>query len=254
MSLDPTKISIISAKKANEAKLSSGRDAAEALKPKSVPTEAVREKRCSLCCMLYGGFIDAVAVASIGVAATVSSIRLEKRVNYSLNGAMRQIAWISFPGVLVGCTLHFFLSEAMWSGKHNSWGQAWAKAMVVNASLWTLAIGGATLAWRNVMPLTSAGRRLYHRYPIPTDALATRVLRNEVQLFTGMGFTYWLSGVVSGTIGLLTCVAVAAYSNRPYMFMAPQGSYASYCMPKWRRDHLESMASSQGAVVQSPEK
>lgn len=243
MALDPSQISILSATKVDPKKLSTVGDSAPVgWAPAEVRRAHTAERRCNLCCMAYGGLLDSVTVFILTSALTTIAIFAEKRVNYSLNGAMRQVAWLAMPGVLAGATLHGFLSEAMWSGKKNSWGQAWVKAMVMNALLWGGGVGLGTLFWRKLMPLTAAGRRLYHRYPVPTEPLELRLLRSGKEFFSGMGWSYWLSGVASGHLGLLTVVSFCVYSDRPYMMMTPEGAYAKRCMPPWRRQQLAQMA------------
>lgn len=242
MALDKSRISIVSSSKVDGGKLGSVGDASESLVPESHRRKVLEEKCCPLCCVAYGSVIASAAVFCIAGSATLVSIFAESRVNYTVNGAARQTAWIALPGLLVGATLHYFLAEAMWSGKQNSWGQAWTKAMVVNATLWSTAIGVGTLGWRKGLPLTSAGRRLYHRYPIPSEPLEVRLLRSSREFFTGMGTTYWLSGVACGHLGFVTCVSFCVAVDRPYMMMAPHGGYSRRCMPPWRRQQMEAMA------------
>lgn len=240
MSLDTSKISVISAKRVDPHKLSAIGDSAGAVELPKVAQAA--ERKCNLCCVAYGSLLDAVMVFFLTGALTGIHIFAEKRVNYSLNGVMRQIAWLAFPGVVTGMTMHYFLSEAMWSGKRNSWGQAWTKAMAINTMLWCGGVGAGTLLWRKALPLTAAGRRLYHRHPVSTEPLEARVLRSSRDFFGGMGWTYWLSGVASGHMGLLTVVSFCVYNDRPYLMMAPDGAYSRNCMPLWRRDQLAHMA------------
>ncbi|KAG5492682.1 hypothetical protein JKF63_01261 [Porcisia hertigi] len=242
MALDKSRISILSSTKVDGDRLSSVGDTRDALIPANRREQLKKEKCCSLCCVAYGTLVSSAAVFCIAASATAVSIFAESRINYTVNGAMRQTAWIAFPGVLVGATLHYFMAEAMWSSKKNSWGQAWTKAIVANAGLWTAGIGLGTLGWRKGLTLTAAGRRLYHRYPIPSEPLEARVLRSSRDFFIGMGTTYWLSGVASGHLGFVTCVSFCVSADRPYFMMAPHGGYANRCMPPWRRQQLQSMA------------
>ncbi|CBZ30815.1 conserved hypothetical protein [Leishmania mexicana MHOM/GT/2001/U1103] len=242
MALDKSRISILSSTKVDGDKLSSVGDTMDSLIPASRRLQLEREKCCPLCCVAYGVLVSSVAVFCIASFGTAVSIFAESRINYTVNGAMRQTAWIAFPGILAGATLHYFMAEAMWSSKHNSWGQAWTKAIIANTGLWAGAICIGTLGWRKGLPLTSAGRRLYHRYPIPSDPLEARLLRSSREFFTGMGATYWLSGVASGHLGFVTCVSFCVSANRPYFMMAPHGGYAYRCMPPWRRQQLQAMA------------
>lgn len=239
--LDKEKISIISSVKADPGKLLASSDTTSQL-PKAAQRVKNTEKKCRWCCMAYGSLVSSVAVFFVCGAATAVAILSEKRVNYTINGAMRQIGWQAIPGIIVGTTMHFFLTEAMWSGKRNTWGQAWVKAMTVNTMLWSAGIGVGTLFWRKALPLTSAGRRMYYRYPIPTEQLEVRLLRSSKEFFTGMGWSYWLSGVASGHLSLLPCVAFCVWNDRPYLMMAPYGGYSSRCLPAWRRDHLAQLA------------
>lgn len=250
MSLDKSRISIVSSTKVDGGKLSSVGDTADSLVPASRLQQIKEERRCPTCCILYGSVISTFAVLCVAASGTLIAIYHESRINYTINGVMRQVAWIGLPGMLVGATLHYFLAEAMWSGKHNSWGQAWTKAMIVNSALWGAAIGAGTLGWRVVLPRSAAGRRLYHRYPIPSEPVEARVLRSSREFFTGMGTTYWLSGIASGQLGFVTCVAFCVSVDRPYMMMAPQGGYAKRCMPPWRRQQFEAMA--MGSATSSP--
>ncbi|GET92779.1 hypothetical protein, conserved [Leishmania tarentolae] len=242
MALDKSRISIVSSTKVDGDKLSTVGDTMDSLIPASRREQLRKERCCPLCCVAYGTLISSVAVFCISTCCTAVSIFAESRINYTVNGAMRQTAWISFPGILVGTTLHYFMAEATWSSKNNSWGQAWTKAIIANAGLWTGAICIGTLGWRKGLPLTSAGRRFYHRYPIPSEPLEARLLRCSREFFTGMGTTYWLSGVASGHLGFVSCVCFCVSANRPYFMMAPHGGYANSCMPPWRRQQLHAMA------------
>ncbi|KAG8348805.1 hypothetical protein ERJ75_000776000 [Trypanosoma vivax] len=239
--LDATKISVISAKKVDSRRLAEVGDQASEL-PAAVKLKHAQEKRCNFCCASIGFLFSVVMVLMISSISTGMSIYAEKRVHYSVNGVMRQLGWISIPGVVVGTTLHYFLSEAMWSGRRNSWGQAWLKAFVTNTVMWATTIGMGTLFWRKILLLTPAGRRLYYRYPIPSTPLDYRLVRSQAEFFTGMGWSYWLSGVASGQVGLMSCVAFCAWNDRPYFMMNPHGGYASRCMPLWRREQLARQA------------
>lgn len=239
--LEKEKISIISAVKANPDKLVTSGDVSVTI-PKTAITAKQEEKKCRFCCMAYGYLVATVAVFFVSGAAATVAILAEKRVNYTLNGAMRQVGWLAIPGIITSTTMHFFLAEAMWSGKKNTWGQAWTKAMTVNSILWCSIIGGSTFVWRKVLPLTPAGRRIFYRFPIPSEQLEVRLLRSSHEFFTGMGWSYWLSGVASGHLSLLPCVAFCVWNDRPYLMMAPYGGYSTRCLPPWRRDHLAKLA------------
>lgn len=239
--IDKGKLSILCSVKADHDKLLVAGDVASTISPTATKIKQ-EEKKCRFCCMAYGLLVSSVAVFFVTGAATAVAILTEKRVNYTLNGAMRQVGWLAIPGIITGTTMHFFLTEAMWSGKKNSWGQAWTKTMAVNAILWSGIIGGSTLFWRKGLPLTAAGRRVFYRYPIPTEQLETRVLRSSHEFCTGMGWSYWMSGVASGHLSLLPCVAFCVWNDRPYLMMAPYGGYSSRCLPPWRRDHLANLA------------
>ncbi|EKF31654.1 hypothetical protein MOQ_004507 [Trypanosoma cruzi marinkellei] len=239
--LDTTKISIIAGKKADPRLLAEVGIHSDEV-PEAVKKKNAQEKRCNLCCMSYGFLLSSAMVLMVSCIGTAACIFTEKRVNYTLNGTMRQVAWIAIPGILAGTTLHYFLSEAMWSSKRNTWGQAWMKAISFNSLTWCTAIGVGTLFWRKGLLMSSAGRRLYYRYPIPTVPLDSRVLRSDVEFFTGMGWTYWLSGVVSGQVGYLSCVGFCLWNDRPYFMMNPHGGYAVRCMPYWRREAFAKQA------------
>ncbi|CCW69460.1 unnamed protein product [Phytomonas sp. Hart1] len=193
--------------------------------------------------MAHGSFITYLSTFILSAFLTAISIRTENRIYYNFIGALRQTAWLAFPGFLVGDSMHYFLSEAMWSGRRNSWGQAWAKAIFLNSLIWGAAVGVGTLVWRRLLPLTAAGRRIYHRYPIPSDYLDLRVLRSSGsvrELVSGMGWSYWVCGIGMGQAGLATVVMFCCWINRPYMMMAPNGGYARKCMPAWRREQFAS--------------
>ncbi|RNF16920.1 uncharacterized protein Tco025E_05016 [Trypanosoma conorhini] len=239
--LDTTKISIITGKKADPKLLAEVGVRSDEV-PGAAKAKHAQERRCNLCCMSYGLILSAAMVLMVSCIGTAAAIYTEKRVNYSLNGAMRQVGWIALPGVLAGTTLHYFLSEAMWSGKRNTWGQAWMKAIGFNSFMWCAGIGMGTLLWRKGLLTSSAGRRLYYRYPIPTVPLDARVLRSEAEFFTGMGWSYWLSGVVTGQVGYLSCVGFCVWNDRPYFMMNPHGGYAVRCMPRWRREDFARQA------------
>nr|CCC93145.1 unnamed protein product [Trypanosoma congolense IL3000] len=239
--LDATKISIISARKADPKRLVEIGDQAEEL-PESVKQKHNVEKRCNVCCMSIGILFSAVMVVIVSTMGTGMSVYAEKRVHHTVNGVMRQVGWISVPGILVGTSLHYFLSEAMWSNRRNTWGQAWMKAFATNTVMWLAAIGAGTLLWRKGLLLTTAGRRLYYRYPIPLEPLESRLVRSEAAFFTGMGWSYWLSGLLSGQIGLMSCVVFCVWNDRPYFMMNPHGGYAQRCMPYWRREQLARQA------------
>ncbi|ORC92205.1 uncharacterized protein TM35_000044190 [Trypanosoma theileri] len=239
--LDNTKISIINAKKVDPKLLAEIGDQSAEL-PKSIKAKNANSKRCNLCCMSIGFLLSTVMVLAVAGIGTGVSVFAEKRINCTVNGVMRQVGWISLPGILVGTTLHYFLSEAMWSGRHNTWGQAWMKAIAFNSLTWSIGVGAGTLFWRKALLLTSSGRRLYYRYPIPVEPLDSRVLRSPAEFFTGMGWSYWLSGVVSGQVGFLSCVGFCVWNDRPYFMMNPHGGYSTRCMPLWRREQLARQA------------
>ncbi|CCW62107.1 unnamed protein product [Phytomonas sp. EM1] len=239
MSLDSSKISIVSAKKVDPKKLIEVGDRL----PTTPPPMA--SPRCPLCCIGYGSILSSLTTLLFTSFLTAIAIRGEGRVRYTLNGAARQALWMALPGSLVGATLHFFLAEAMWSGRRGSWGAAWAKAIAVNSVLWAAVVGGGTFVWRRLLPTTAAGRRLYHRYPIPAEGLELRMLRGGRggrALLAGMGWSYWACGIGFGQLGLATVVVFCVATDRPFLMMAPHGGYARYCMPPWRREQFALMA------------
>lgn len=200
------------------------------------------ERRCNMCCVMYGGVFSMLGSLLFVGLGTAMSIYFEQRCRYCLNGVARQIMWLTLPGTLVGMTMHFFLSEAMWSSRRNSWGVAWSKAIILNSALWCGAIGCGTLLWRRVLPMTAAGRRLYHRYPISATPIDSRLMYHTNEFWTGMGYTYWLLGVVTGQTAFATSVAFTMYNKRPYLMTPPQSQYAKKCMSPWMRDRLHNMA------------
>lgn len=142
------------------------------------------------------------------------------------------------PCILMTSTLHFFLSEAMWSGRRNSWGQSWTKAFVFNTVMWSAGVGTGTLMWRYIMPHFRVGRRLFYRYPIPTSRLLFRVINNEEEVVRGMDWSYWLLSVLTAHLNYVTIFLVTAYNDRAYMLMPPNSGYAKRCMPQWRRSQI----------------
>lgn len=201
-----------------------------------------KDEPCRLCCMSQGfliAFFTCFAVASLAVGTIVYK---ESRVYYTFHGVLRQIGWLCIPGTLCGTTLHFFLVESMWSGKRSTWGQGWTKAFAANTAVWGAAIGAGTLFWRKGLRLTAFGRELHRRYPVPTTPLEHRVMRSEKEFFSGMGWSYWILGVVAGQMGFASSVSFCTFNDRAHYLMAPHGGYAARCLPKWRRDALDARA------------
>lgn len=240
MAIDPTKISVISSKKVSIEQFKEARIDRLATHVSNAPEP--EDSICRYCCMAQGSLIAALTTLAVsGVFVSIYIIG-EKRVNYTFNGVMRQVCWLAIPGTLIGTSLHLFLAESMWSGKRNSWGQSWAKAIVANTLLWGSVIGAGTLAWRQGLKLTKRTKALQYKYPVPADALETRVMRSPKQFFTGMGWTYWLQGLASGQAGFVSTVLFCVSMDRPHYLMTPDGGYAKRCLPKWRRDFIQKNA------------
>lgn len=238
--MDSSKLTIISSTKVSPDKLLAIGDRNPDFTPQASSTKSAT--RCTWCCAIYGTVLSSVTVLPLTAFYTALTIWGEKRIHYSINGACRQAIWLAIPGCMVCGTLHYFASEAMWSQKRNAWGQAWAKAVVVNALMWSTGIAMCTLGWRKVLPLSAWGRRLYYRWPRSAENIDIAVLRSGDDIFSGMGTFYWLCGVASGHMGLLTVISFCSFYDRPYLMMAPHGSYSQRCLPPWRQEHLATLA------------
>lgn len=192
------------------------------------------QKRCGLCCAVQGMALAIPMTFLLSCATTGCYIFFEKKVNYTVNSAMKQVVWLSLPGIAVAATLHIFLSEAMWSKNKNAWGSSWARAVGTNTILWGSAIGLGTLGWRHVMPRFPAGKRLYYRYMCPADTLEIRQMRNANAFFRGMNWVYFASGLLSGQAGFSAAAALSVSESKAHFFMGPTGGYAQACMPAYR--------------------
>lgn len=250
MAIDPSKISIISAQKVSVKDFGENRTVRlpDAQLPKAIQKELkmaqlaaeAPEQRCHVCCMAQGMIISlftCLAVSGVGLGVF---IMLEKRTNYTINGLMRQLCWLCIPGVLCGTTLHYFLVESMWSNKRSSYGQAWTKALFANSFIWYGGIGLGTLIWRKGMKLTAFGRTLYHKYPVPSTQLETRMVQSGKGFIANMGWSYWALGCLIGQFGFGSAVSFVLWNDRVHFLMNPHGGYAKRCLPKWRRDAIES--------------
>lgn len=241
--IDPGKISIVSAVKVDKKKLMLVGDELPSDKDRghrgAVATRHhTREEKCNVCCMAWGALMS-TALSIIVSSCNVSLCLIrDKRIEYTLTSAMRQIGWMAIPAALVGTTLHLFLSEAMWSQRRNSWGSAWAKAVIANTICWSALIGTSTAAWRLLLRRVRIGARLFNRYPIPTTRLEARIIVNPNDFWVGMGWTYWALGLIVGQVGFACCAAVAVWQSRVHFMMSPAGPYARYCVPRWRREAI----------------
>ena len=192
---------------------------------------AKNTEKCTLCCMAFGAMLAAPACLIISIAHTSVSVFIEKKVSYTVNSIFRQIGWMAAPGVLVSCTFHWHLNEAMYSGRRNSWGVAWWKAIVANTLMWTTGAAIGTAAWRLAFPKFAWGKRMCKRYPIPLHPLETRLIITPNQYIQGMGATYWLLATVVGNTGLGVIGALAWYNDRVHYVMSPSGPYGRACAP-----------------------
>lgn len=258
MTIDPSTISVVKPRKITKEELVFGstmekfeKQKADAAKPAPAEPEAPRldpryqdvglnNPKCNLCCMTFGAIIAATSCLMVSGIGVGMFILFEKRINYTYNGVFRHIGWLTIPGAVAGTTLHYWLPEAMWSGKKSTWGWCWAKAFAANTVSWCLLIGASTLFWRKGLRVVGGdwGKKLYHRYPIPTDPLESRLIREGMPFFGSMGWTYWLSGLASGQFGFASAVAFCLWNDRPHYLMNPAGYYAGRCLPKWRREQI----------------
>lgn len=263
MSIDPSTISVVKPRKITKEELAFGstmekfekEKAAAAAPPQAVDPSVPKldprfqdvganNPKCNLCCMAFGSVLAATSCLMVSAIGVGMFILFEKRVNYTFNGVFRHIGWLTIPGTLVGTTLHYWLPESMYSGKKSSWGTCWAKAFAANTVSWTLAIGCGTLFWRKGLRAVGGdwGKKMYHRYPIPTDPLESRLIRDGVPFFGSMGWSYWACGLASGQFGFASAVGFALWNDRAHYLMNPAGYYAARCLPKWRREQIAKRA------------
>jgi hypothetical protein len=142
------------------------------------------------------------------------------------------------PSSLSSFTVHYLLSEAMWSERRSSYGEAWTKAIISSVLLWSTVIASSTFVWRKVLPKTKWGLQVFHRYPIPVTPLEYRVMHTDKELLTGMGWTYWFFGMFSGIAALSVASAATLWMGRPHLLMSPNGYYSKNCLPDWRKEVL----------------
>lgn len=251
--MDSSKIQIVSAKKISGEELVVGKEGVAANKVKAIAVkeeeldEATIEERkqyirdlyktqskCSVCCAVQGAAVAMPMSFILSCITTGCYIFWEKKINYTINSAMKQVVWLALPGMFVASTLHYFMSEAMWSKNKNSWGTSWARAISTNTIMWATAIGASTFAWRVVLPKFPAGKRLYYRNMCPADTLEIRQMRNPDAFFKGMNWVYFASGLLSGQVGFSAAAALGVYQNKTHFFMSPTGSYSKACMPAYR--------------------
>ena len=207
------------------------------------PFAAFEDKRkCNACCCIAGMAISFPMTMCLSGIVTFGCIFVEKRISYTLNSAMKQIVWISLPGVACGGTLHYFVSEAMWSRSKNTWGTAWAKAVAMNSIMWAMIIGMGTLCWRKLLPRTRVGKRIFHSYNCPTDSIEVRQMRNKDAFFTSMDMLYFLSGIGSGQAGYIGAASMAVQQDKMHFLMNPEGGYGRACLPQWRLDLIAKKA------------
>jgi hypothetical protein len=241
--LDRSRISIVSSMKVDKEKLLNVGDSDSLdLKGDAISKRkeilGVKDEKCSLCCMAFGGMM------STGLGLVLSSLKTgyflftDRRIsNYTASIVVKHILWITIPGICVGSTLHYFLAEAMWSNRRNTWGMAWAKATMMNTCTWGVAIGGGTFFWRKILRY-SRWSKYYYRYPPPAERLELRKIENPDIFWSGMGWTYWALGLLTGQLGYACIAGVMVYSNRIHFMMSPVGPYARRCAPRWRREQI----------------
>jgi hypothetical protein len=234
--LDPSKISIISAKKVDTDKLINFGDR---IADKSINKESKKEKKCSLCCALAGVLISSCIVPALCLAQTRVAVIYHSNIKYTTQGLLRHAGWLSLPSIAVAGTLHFMLSENMWSHKRHSFGQAWFRAVMLNVLMWSSAVGVSTFFWRKVLPNIMKLRPYYFKYPIPSVPVDVRLVEDGGRFWTGMGASYFLIGLLHGQMGFAACVWLCVSYNRIYMFMSPHGKYARACLPMAQRELVE---------------
>ena len=240
---DSSKISVISAKKVNPDKLIQFGDRVQ----ESEKAKEASASKCSVCCALAGMMISGICIPILTVAQTRMAIIYHSNIKYTTQGILRHAGWLSMPGIVIAGSMHFLLSETMWSQKRHSFGQAWARAAAINSLIWCSGIGISTLVWRKVLPNVMRLRPYYFRYPIPSVPVDVRLIGDPSQFWTGMGATYFLLGLFYGQMGFLTCVGFCTSYSRLHFIMSPHGMYARACLPMSKREYIE-----RAATVTSP--
>jgi hypothetical protein len=199
------------------------------------------KKKCNVCCMIFGSVV--VFSASLGQTVLHTGIfayRDQHRVRLTMAKCCRHATWMLIPSCLIGTTMHYFVCDALWSKRRNTYGMAWLKAVGMNTAVWGSGIALGTLFWRRGLRLTAAGSRLYYRYPAAHEGLELRLVENPSAALTGMTWTYWAYGLITGQVGYLACAAAVVWQDRVHIMMSPQGSYAEACAPWWRREAIAS--------------
>jgi hypothetical protein len=196
-------------------------------------------KKCNVCCMAAGALICGSMALGLSVLHTgIFSYREQHRIRITAAKFCRHAAWMMIPTALCGTTMHYFLCDAFWSKRRNTYGMAWVKAVGMNTAVWGSGIALGTLFWRKGLRLTTFGSKIYYRYPTATESLELRLVENPNALFTGMTWTYWAVGLVTGQIGYLVCAGAVVWQNRTHIMLNPVGSYAKACAPWWRREAI----------------
>jgi hypothetical protein len=246
--INPETINVISAQKTNTRDLLYTGDSFELRKTRAEAIESGEattvyaedpKKQCHLCCMVAGSVV--CTGLSLGLSVMHSIVfcyREQHRVKITAAKFCRHAAWLMLPPALVGTTMHYFLCDAFWSKRRNTYGMAWVKAITMNTAMWSTGIGLGTLFWRKGLKLTKAGTRIYYKYPTATEGLELRLVENPNAIFTGMTWTYWAIGVLMGQAGYLCCAAAVVMQNRVHVMMSPVGQYAQACAPWWRREAI----------------
>eukprot|EP00760_Papus_ankaliazontas_P000964 PhM_4_TR10335/c0_g1_i2/m.75970 len=204
----------------------------------TVDVVEMRSKPCAPCCAGMG-LILSTCMGLIMMGCVTAFAVAQSSLKVPFNIMMRQAMWMTFPGMVVCTTLHFFFAEAAWSQRRNSFGMAWAKAVVMNTTMWLGIIGGCTAIWRFGLK----GTKIYRLYPIPMDRLEKRLMLQPDAFWTGMGTTYWLMGVFTGQMGFAATATSSVYSNKLHWMMSPTGMYAHQCLPPHMRRAIAQYAS-----------
>lgn len=248
--LDPEQINVVKGAKVDKRTLIHHGDSEDQRRKVATLTEDERNTvvgqdatKCNVCCMACGALLT--TTLSMGVCLThvgIAAFKDQHRVNLTVAAFFRQVGWMVLPPALVGTTLHYFVSEAMWSKKRSTYGTAWAKALGMNTVVWASMIGGGTLFWQRGLKMTKWGQKIFYKYPAATQNLDLRLVENPKAFWTGMTWTYWALGLFTGQLGYGACVGVVVFQNRVHLLMSPVGQYAMACTPWWRREHIASQA------------
>ena len=212
--------------------------------PESFPPAAKLEperktdRKCTPCCVAFGVTVQAVMCPIILTGKTCAYLWYDNRLSrYDSRDIIRQVKWLSIPSVLAAASLHFFLSESMWSKRRSGYGASWFKAIAINSAVWSAAIGLGTVTWRYGLTKTKWSR-LFYKYPVPSEKVEYRMIENPGSFWSGMGWTYWLHGLAYGQSIWVIFAGLVVAGDRHHFMMSPTGPYGKSCVPVWRRQQL----------------